>query len=110
MIEVRVKPRSRVSELVRESTGMWIARIQAPLRAAVHRRAGRSRRKVGKRRASVGAMGDLPGTARRGAEKLRSPEEGGRGRAGALEVRRLRLVAGGARPDHGEAGVPAPGG
>jgi uncharacterized protein len=30
LIEVRVKPRSRVSELVRESTGTWIARIQAP--------------------------------------------------------------------------------
>lgn len=29
-IEVRVKPRSRVSELVRESTGTWVARIQSP--------------------------------------------------------------------------------
>ena len=30
LIEVRVKPRSRVSELVRESTGTWVARIQSP--------------------------------------------------------------------------------
>jgi uncharacterized protein (TIGR00251 family) len=30
LIEVRVKPRSRVSELVREGTGTWVARIQSP--------------------------------------------------------------------------------
>jgi uncharacterized protein (TIGR00251 family) len=30
LIEVRVKPRSRVSELVRENAGTWVARIQSP--------------------------------------------------------------------------------
>jgi uncharacterized protein (TIGR00251 family) len=30
VIEVRVKPRSRASELVRESTGAWTARLQSP--------------------------------------------------------------------------------
>ena len=30
LIEVRVKPRARVSELVRESTGTWVARVQSP--------------------------------------------------------------------------------
>jgi uncharacterized protein len=30
VIEVRVKPRAYVSELVHESTGTWTARIQSP--------------------------------------------------------------------------------
>lgn len=30
LIEVRVKPSSRVSELVRENAGTWVARIQSP--------------------------------------------------------------------------------
>jgi hypothetical protein len=30
VIKVRVKPRARVSELVRESAGTWTARIQSP--------------------------------------------------------------------------------
>ena len=30
LIEVRVKPRSHVSELVRESADRWVARIQSP--------------------------------------------------------------------------------
>jgi uncharacterized protein len=30
VIEVRVKPRSRLSELIRESTGTWLARVQSP--------------------------------------------------------------------------------
>lgn len=30
LIEVRVKPRAHVSELVRESTGTWTARIHSP--------------------------------------------------------------------------------
>ena len=30
VIQVRVKPRAHASELVRESTGTWTARIQSP--------------------------------------------------------------------------------
>ena len=30
LLSVKVKPRSRVSELVRASDGTWVARIQAP--------------------------------------------------------------------------------
>ena len=30
LIEVRVKPRSRVSALERESTGTWVARVRSP--------------------------------------------------------------------------------
>lgn len=30
LIEVRVKPRSSVSELARESGGAWVAKIQSP--------------------------------------------------------------------------------
>ena len=30
LLQVRVKPRSRTSELVRESDGTWVARLKAP--------------------------------------------------------------------------------
>jgi uncharacterized protein YggU (UPF0235/DUF167 family) len=30
LLQIRVKPRSRTSELVRESDGTWVARLKAP--------------------------------------------------------------------------------
>jgi uncharacterized protein len=30
LLQIRVKPRSRTSELLRESDGTWVARVKAP--------------------------------------------------------------------------------